>query len=310
VFTISKSQNLVPNNGFEQISTCNQFGTPNFYFNCLFDWINPSVGSPSGSPDILSTNGNNLSCSAPQNSAGYQHPNDGNFYAGLCPYMRNFLSTPDYKEYISVKLIDTLQLGKTYCFNMYVSLADFSKYLGNPLSVLFAPNDISVSNNAGPLPYIPQLDFNVPNDTSNWINLQSSFIATGGELYMTIGSFRDSANMQLTVANPQSSYKFCYFYIDDISLQEVNSSCTNNINEFANNFSIELYPNPTNDILNLKLLDAGKDVEIKITDVLGREVIVSEYKEQLDISQFEKGIYFLSVYKAHNLVGTKKIIKQ
>ena len=58
------------------------------------------------------------------------------------------------------------------------------------------------------------------------------------------------------------------------------------------------------------MLDAGKDVEIKITDVLGREVLMSDYKEQINLSNLEKGIYFLSVYKGDKFVGTKKIIKE
>jgi hypothetical protein len=52
------------------------------------------------------------------------------------------------------------------------------------------------------------------------------------------------------------------------------------------------------------------DLIIKITDVLGKEALVSDYKEQIDISFLENGIYFLSMYKNNQLLITKKVVKQ
>ena len=49
---------------------------------------------------------------------------------------------------------------------------------------------------------------------------------------------------------------------------------------------------------------------IKITDVLGKEVLISNYKEQLDISVLPKGIYFFSLYQDKRLMISKKIVKE
>ena len=71
-------------------------------------------------------------------------------------------------------------------------------------------------------------------------------------------------------------------------------------------------PNPAhNDLkLTIKNIKGTEQLMIKISDVLGKEVLISDYKEQLDISVLEKGIYFLSLYQDKQLLITKKIIKE
>jgi hypothetical protein len=44
--------------------------------------------------------------------------------------------------------------------------------------------------------------------------------------------------------------------------------------------------------------------------VLGREIKQMEYKEEIDISNLENGVYFLSFYRNNQLLITKKVIKQ
>ncbi|HMZ57678.1 MAG TPA: hypothetical protein PL048_02815, partial [Leptospiraceae bacterium] len=56
-------------------------------------------------------------------------------------------------------------------------------------------------------------------------------------------------------------------------------------------------PNPVNDVLNINfksnemLKQVQHDCTIKITDVLGRDVLQTEFKEEINISQLETGIY-------------------
>ena len=84
------------------------------------------------------------------------------------------------------------------------------------------------------------------------------------------------------------------------------------------NADLSIFPNPATNVLNINLKSneilnppAGgqHDGLIKITDVLGKEILVSDYKEQLDISVLEKGIYFLSLYQNNQLLVTKKVVK-
>jgi hypothetical protein len=44
--------------------------------------------------------------------------------------------------------------------------------------------------------------------------------------------------------------------------------------------------------------------------VLGKEALVENYNNEIDISALEKGIYFLSLYQNNRLIITKKVIKE
>ena len=80
--------------------------------------------------------------------------------------------------------------------------------------------------------------------------------------------------------------------------------------------SLKISPNPVNTILqivfksNEMLKQVQHDGSVKITDVSGREVLQTEFKEELDISQFDKGIYFISIQRGNKTLGVKKIIKE
>lgn len=84
--------------------------------------------------------------------------------------------------------------------------------------------------------------------------------------------------------------------------------------------SFEVYPNPSTEIINVRLemLNDRKDLKIKITDVLGREVLVcplptdedTEGGFSINISSLQNGIYFLNIYKYGKVLSIQKIIKQ
>lgn len=75
------------------------------------------------------------------------------------------------------------------------------------------------------------------------------------------------------------------------------------------------YPNPTNDIVNvnLSLPEGIHNASIKISDLTGKTIktlYVGFYKKKIsiDMSPFNKGIYFLSLYYEGSLVKSKAII--
>jgi hypothetical protein len=69
------------------------------------------------------------------------------------------------------------------------------------------------------------------------------------------------------------------------------------------NLNVELFPNPTNGILNVSLSNLKMDdFAISLMDVNGRLVLgdeikaaTEEFEYQIDMSQFEQGVYFVSV---------------
>jgi hypothetical protein len=72
-----------------------------------------------------------------------------------------------------------------------------------------------------------------------------------------------------------------------------------------------IYPNPSKDKINIKVnTTATEQFFIKLTDVLGKEIMFDKFKTELDISSLQNGIYFLSFYKNNQLLVTKKVVKQ
>jgi hypothetical protein len=72
--------------------------------------------------------------------------------------------------------------------------------------------------------------------------------------------------------------------------------------------SIQFYPNPAKNTLNLKLDDSVKDFKVEITDMSGSQVIINEEnKIHIDISHLKPGVY-LGTITINNKKATKKII--
>ncbi|MCC7333061.1 MAG: T9SS type A sorting domain-containing protein [Flavobacteriales bacterium] len=95
-------------------------------------------------------------------------------------------------------------------------------------------------------------------------------------------------------------------YIDDISLT---GNSTIGINDIENDNNISIYPNPTNNIINI----SGKEMElIRVKDVLGKILFsntVTSDKIKIDLTSYNKGIYFVEV-ETINSKSIEKIIKQ
>ncbi|MGB0931269.1 MAG: T9SS type A sorting domain-containing protein, partial [Chitinophagales bacterium] len=69
---------------------------------------------------------------------------------------------------------------------------------------------------------------------------------------------------------------------------------------------VKAYPNPTNGILHLEY-DFSSPHSLTLYDVLGRKVANWENEYQIDISDFEKGVYFLHI---QNIANQKFAVKK
>ncbi|HXB39883.1 MAG TPA: gliding motility-associated C-terminal domain-containing protein [Bacteroidia bacterium] len=221
-------QNLVPNWSFENISICptNCIGATTSTL--AIGWQNPNNAS-SDLFNICDTQicggGWNIPChGVPSNCWGWQNPRTGLSYSGFAVYGKS-ISQPNLREYIEIKLSDTLRKNKNYCMSFYSSLADsFSGYATSRMGCNISQG--SVTNYAQYLiPAIPQIQNpfnNYLNDKINWTEIKGLYNANGGENYITIGNFFDDSNTD-TLPLPRSNLSpAAYFYIDDVSLAEYN----------------------------------------------------------------------------------------
>ncbi len=83
--------------------------------------------------------------------------------------------------------------------------------------------------------------------------------------------------------------------------------------ELNNEFSWNIYPNPTNDFIMVRLSKNDPTMySVTINDVEGKEVLThSLVNEKIDISILKSGMYFIKLVntKTGNVVGTEKFVK-
>ncbi|MEC4004160.1 T9SS-dependent M36 family metallopeptidase [Flavobacterium sp. SUN052] len=91
------------------------------------------------------------------------------------------------------------------------------------------------------------------------------------------------------------------------------SNCVLSVNYFQNNELFRVYPNPTKDLLNIRINNYVGKVNIQVIDINGR--IVSEYKNEdfnieksLNLNSLQSGMYVLKV-SGDSLNFTQKIVK-
>jgi plastocyanin len=97
------------------------------------------------------------------------------------------------------------------------------------------------------------------------------------------------------------------------SLEECEANCSaTSINETLIN--VNIYPNPSSNIFNLEFNSDSKS-EILVTNALGEQVYIEstksigEFKTQIDLSDYSKGIYNLTI-KTSNDISNHKLILQ
>ncbi|MEI6695210.1 MAG: gliding motility-associated C-terminal domain-containing protein [Bacteroidota bacterium] len=166
-----------------------------------------------------------LSMGVPFSPSGFQYANIGSSYSGIIIYQNYNLNFSNRRETIKTKLINTLIKNKRYCTSLAINLAEVS-YNHNfyiqldSIGMLFTQNQVQdsilpICNNCAQIKKKISLL-----DTVNWLKINGSFIANGGEEYLTIGNFQDIIHW------PFSEHGLIYIFIDDVSVCE----CTYTIN--------------------------------------------------------------------------------
>ena len=219
-FFQAPAQNLVTNPDFEtQSATLNGEGQ----INIATGWSAP-LGS-TGTPDLYSSSfvgPITAPCDAvgvPLNAGGNAPPHSAVSYAGISNDFSN-----GYYEYITIKLNVTMITNETYFLDMWVLLADSSRYATNKVGAILSSAPISQIG-SGIIPITPQFEnITVISDATNWKHLTfAPYSALGGEQYLTIGVFRTASN--LTILDRGAKNTGCssfdnssYIYIDDVTL--------------------------------------------------------------------------------------------
>jgi hypothetical protein len=312
------AQNLLLNGGFDSYTNpvdCNGGGgfynitTPFPYVHVVNNW------EIYNSPDYFHDTCNNNYFDVPVNYLGYSFPKSGNAYAGIIAFIG---SGTEVKEYIYQQLSTPLDAGKNYCLSFYISRADGSTGAIKNIGAYFSntlPGMVSFSY----INAVPQVQNQngFITDTTNWVQIQGCFTATGGEQYVTIGNFNSNANTDtlytgstFTVSGTNPPY-YTYYYLDDINLYD---PLTVGVNELNVSHKFNLFPNPNNGTMELNY-DLGKDSEatMRLYDVTGN--LVNAYKlvntkgtMPMNEQALHNGIYFYHILVGEKIIKTDKIV--
>jgi len=311
IFSFSQS-NLVENGNFENYTSC---PTSVNQINYAVPWFNPTQGTSDYYNACFTVGG--FSVDVPQNWIGFQNARTGMGYSGIAVFPAQ--NPPSYREYIEVKLSDSLQSGTKYYVSFYVSLADSVRYATDAIGAYFS-NDSIYSNNDINLSYTPQItnpDGNMLTNKTDWIQVFGEFISQGGEQFMTIGNFKDDLNTDtIFVAgggNPILFLNSIYYYIDDVCISDNPDTCnvqTSIEENRLHNDAIILYPNPVKNKLYIQTkLKTG--FTCSVFNVFGASVITTNnkfYKEaEIDLEGLSTGIYYVRVSFGTEFI-TRKII--
>jgi hypothetical protein len=315
LFPLHAQTNLVPNASFDVYSTC----PPGVSY--IFDappWFQPQnyLGTTymSGSSDLYDTCTNPSEIGIPFNWMGHQPSRTGKGYAGFYTHA----DTMNYREYIEVPLISALVTGQTYCVSFYVSLGDTSQEAISNIGAYFSVDSLLYDNIYlraidTVTPQVENPTSNMLSDKNNWMLVSGSFIAVGGEKFMTIGNFHKPINTNSVYLGP-GAYPgiIAYYYIDDVDVHCCGKDCSVGVNELGiRNEELGIYPNPTTGVFTIHS-EFSKIKEVRVYNLLGCEILKQVQNDQsatIDINSLSQGIYFIEAQTEKGIIR-KKIVKQ
>ena len=262
-------QNLVPNGSFEINSGC-----PN---NSGKIWLAEPWSSVRGSCDYLHECGTNGFGIPISQGGGYART--GQAYSRF-----NVWTTSNTIEILGVELTDELTVGDRYHVEFYLSLLDSvwyaSKNIGAYFSAAQPPNNIDSIRS-----YQPQVryDGSFISDKEGWTRVSGSFVAQGGERFLSIGNFDRYADTETLFVpgggvNPWHSdvyWEVSGYFIDDVSVMP--DSITS-VQDVANTEPVyKLYPNPNTGSFAVEVNHSnGGRVMLHLFDASGK--LVEEQK--------------------------------
>ncbi len=215
--TFAQTNNLVRNGSFETTDGhVSGWGD--------HDAADSVTSSNNTSVDLYSSTACGNDFDVPNNYMGTQGSKEGNNYAGIIAYMADdyglFKSKPGYRkysEYIQMSLTEPMVAGKAYVITFSASLAERSAYAVSGLGVYFTNEKMDVENNAF-LNVTPHVITSEVVTGTEWTTFTGTYVATGGERYITLGCFDQYMEVQKIVAPNTNNSRKAYYYIDDVSL--------------------------------------------------------------------------------------------
>lgn len=297
-------ENLVPNPSFEQYTNC-----PDNYGE-----LQNATGwqTSAGSPEYYNACDTSGLVSVPYNDFGYQDAADGSGYIGLYTFLKD---SPNDREYVGRQLISPLVIGQKYYISMKVNLTLKPNYFccaSNKIGALFSTQQYQGSTPVNNFSHV--YSDKIITDTIGWTLIKGVMVADSAYQYITLGNFFDDLNTDTLQFNDSAGVVFTYYYVDDVCVSVDSATCdfVTSIQPKKENRDINVFPNPAYDFLNIRFRSSSYST-ILLYDVAGKCLLheTAENKKlyQVDISNYEPGIYLLILNAETQNISRKIIVK-
>ena len=138
--------------------------------------------------------------------------------------------------------------------------------------------------------------YSVTQISEQFYDLEASFNATGvvpGIYHASITATDNGTPVGIATRN----FVFEVIYEQAASANEINRP------------SYKVYPNPTNDLINITISDSDKNFQIELMDLSGQLILSESNKNELNLNHLSNGVYLLKISLEDQLIATERIIK-
>ena len=229
VSLLSAGQNLIQNAGFEENTYC----PTNFNqrtLRILKSWTQPTTATP----DYF--NACSKKAGVPENVFGSEPAVEGDGYAGIVTYTS---TKRNYREYLQTKLTRKLQAGEMICVEYWLSAADKALYVTDGFGAYFSQSEVK-RNDQKRIEVLPQVAnprLHILDEKDTWVKISDTFIAQGGEEYLTLGNFGPDNLLNILKRTErdgaEGTSNWGYVYVDAVVVKKVNlreeCSCVNDL---------------------------------------------------------------------------------
>ena len=275
-----QNDNLVSNGSFESVDKePKKLGS----IENAMGWYSPTGAKA----DLFTPNKKLPIINVPSNQFGSENAKDGSNYAGIVTFSHNN-KVP--RSYVSNKLEVPLKKGEKYCVQFHISLAEASAYASNQIGVHFSNKAFAsaAKDNIITTTHILEESNKIFSAPFGWDRVCGTFIAEGGEKFITIGNFTSNEHTKNIKVKKDSKNKVppvaaAYYYLDDISviLLDEDNTCDCASTDPTEGFSKTVYQkaiNLTGD------MDPAKKIEsLQVFFGFGKTDLTNAGTEALDM---------------------------
>lgn len=146
------------------------------------------------------------------------------------------------------------------------------------------------------------------------ISLVVAGIFNIGTVVQTGYYYYDDADGSLVFRSSTNEFDIDAFgtvFMDTVALYEAQDRSTLNIDNYnLTSDNAKIFPNPVNDILNVKLSNTNQLQSIQVVDLNGRIILnIDRPSNTIDMSSLQSGLYILNIDTSNGNI-TKRFIKQ